>query len=60
MLVMGKYAVTVTEKLSRSIMIEAESEEEAKEKVSKMWANGEVLLGDRDFEGTEYKAVKCE
>ena len=48
-----KYAVTVIEKLSRLIEIEAESEEEAKGKAQKMWSDGEILLGDRDFEGME-------
>ena len=52
---MKKYAVTVIEKLSRSIEIEADSETDAILKSQAMWINGEIILGDRDFEGTEYK-----
>lgn len=52
---MKKYAVTVIEKLSRSIEIEADSETDAILKAQAMWRNGEIILGDRDFEGTEYK-----
>ena len=52
-----KYAVTVTEKLSQSIEVEADSETDAMLKAQSMWINGEIILGDRDFEGTEYKVT---
>ena len=52
---MKKYTVKIIEKYSRTIEIEADSETNAKQKAQAMWKNGEILLGDRDFEGTEYK-----
>jgi len=49
-----QFKVAVTEILRRTVMVEAESESEARRRAEDAWKNGEILLGDRDFEGTEY------
>ena len=49
-----RYRVAVTELLRRTVVVEAESEREAARRAEDAWKNGEILLGDRDFEGTEY------
>ena len=49
-----RYRVAVTELLRRTVVVEAGSEHEAFRRAEDAWKNGEILLGDRDFEGTEY------
>ena len=49
-----KYKVAVTEQLRRMVVVEAHGEQEALRRAEDAWKNGEILLGDRDFEGTEY------
>ena len=49
---MSKYTIEITETLQRSILIEAESEEMALEKVRTMYENEEVVLDSDDFVGT--------
>lgn len=49
-----RYRVAVTEQLRRTVVVEAGSEQEALRRAEDAWKNGEILLGDRDFEGTEY------
>ncbi len=49
-----RYRVAVTELLRRTVVVEAGSEHEALRRAEDAWKNGEILLGDRDFEGTEY------
>ena len=51
---MKKYKVAVTEQLRRTVVVEAHGEQEALRRAEDAWKNGEILLGDRDFEGTEY------
>ena len=51
---MKKYKVAVTEQLRRTVVVEAHGEQEALRRTEDAWKNGEILLGDRDFEGTEY------
>ena len=46
--------VAVTELLRKTILVEAETESVARRRAEDAWRNGEILLGDRDFEGTEY------
>jgi len=52
-----RYKVAVTEILRRTVMVEAETENEARRRAEDAWKNGEILLGDRDFEGSEYYVV---
>lgn len=49
---MSKYTIEITETLQRAILIEAESEEVALEKVRTMYENEEVVLDSDDFVGT--------
>ena len=49
-----KYKVNVEELLSRIIEIEAENEEEAEEKVRKMYINEDIILDASDFQSVEY------
>ena len=48
------FKVAVTELLRKTILVEAGTESEARRRAEDAWRNGEILLGDRDFEGTEY------
>ena len=45
-----KYAATITETFSRTIVIEAESEEEAIDKVEGMYERSEIVLDESDFD----------
>ncbi len=49
-----KYKVAVTELFRKTVLVEAESEGEARRRTEDAWKNGEIILGDRNFEGTEY------
>ena len=49
-----KYKVAVTEFHRRTVVVEAHGEQEALRRAEDAWKNGEILLSDRDFEGTEY------
>lgn len=45
-----KYAATITETLSRTIIVEAESEEEATEQVEGMYERSKIVLDKNDFD----------
>ena len=47
---MKKYKVEIQETLSRLIEVEADSESDAWEIVSKQYRNSEIILGGDDFE----------
>ncbi len=49
-----KYKVAVTELFRKTVLVEAKSESEARRRTEDAWKNGEIILGDRDFEGIEY------
>ena len=49
-----KYKVNVEELLSRIIEVEADSEEEAEDKVREMYMNEDIVLDASDFQGVEY------
>ena len=49
-----KYKVNVEELLSRIVEVEAENEEEAEDKVIKMYMNEEIVLDASDFQSVEY------
>ena len=46
---MKKYTIFVIEEYKKTVDVIADSPEEAKKKAHKMWKNGEVLIGDKDF-----------
>lgn len=52
-----RYKVAVTELLRRVVAVEAASEEEAHQRASDAWSNGEIILDGRDFEGTEFHVL---
>ena len=47
------YKVAVTEIKRRIVAVAAESEIEAKTRISDAWRTGELMLDDNDFEGFE-------
>lgn len=49
-----KYKVNVEELLSRIIEVEADSDEEAEEKVREMYRNEEIVFDASDFQSVEY------
>lgn len=49
-----KYKVNVEELLSRIIEVEADSDEEAEDKVREMYKNEEIVLDTSDFQSVEY------
>lgn len=49
-----KYRVNVEELLSRIVEVEADSDEEAEEKVREMYMNEEIVLDASDFQSVEY------
>ena len=46
-----KFDITVTETLSRKVMVETENYDEALEKVEEMYDNEEIVLDSSDFKG---------
>ena len=57
---MGFYKVVITETLSKTVLVEANSLEEATEKVQDVYDEGEkIVLGENDFYGeSELKGFK--
>lgn len=49
-----KYKVNVEELLSRIVEVEADSDEEAEDKVREMYRNEEIVLDASDFQSVEY------
>lgn len=49
-----KYKVNVEELLSRIVEVEADSDEEAEEKVREMYRNEKIALDASDFQSVEY------
>lgn len=51
------YKVQITEKLQRIVEVEADSEEEAMDKVEDMWNCGDVILTADDFKDKELEVL---
>lgn len=49
-----KYKVNIEELLSRIVEVEADSDEEAEEKVREMYRNEEIVLDAEDLQSVEY------
>ena len=49
-----KYKVNIEELLSRIVEVEADSDEEAEEKVREMYMNEDIVLDASDFQSVEY------
>jgi hypothetical protein len=55
---MTKFRVEITETLSRTIETEAESEDDAVEKVRQMYRNCDIILDDSDYIETEIRVKR--
>lgn len=53
-----KYAVKITETLSRTIIIDAKNPREAEEKAEQIYNNENIVLDYRDYEGYEITALR--
>ena len=52
-----RYRVAVTELLRKVVIVEAKDEEEAHQRASDAWQNGEYLLDGRNFDGAEFHVL---
>ena len=57
---MAKFKVNITETLSRTIEVEAESKSDAKDMVRAIYDNEDLVLDYSDFEEVEIKIVDNE
>lgn len=48
------YKVLITETLQKTVIVEAESEQEAHRRVSDAWKNSEYILDADSFQGVEF------
>lgn len=51
---MNHYDVTIRETLEMTVTVEAESREEARQKVADNWKNGEYILDEESFKDVEF------
>lgn len=51
---MPEYEVTITETLTKTVLIDAETVERAYEKVREKWHDSEYILGAEDFVEVEF------
>ena len=49
-----EYKVMITETLQKTVIVEAESEQEAHRRVSDAWKNAEYILDADSFQGVEF------
>jgi len=49
-----EYKVLITETLQKTVIVEAESEQEAHRRVSDAWKNAEYILDADSFQGVEF------
>lgn len=49
-----KYTINIEEILSRIVEVEADSEEEAENKVREQYRNEDIVLDSSDFQGVEF------
>ena len=52
-----KFRVAVTELLRKIVVVEATDVEEAHQRASDAWQNGEYLLDGKDFDGAEFHVL---
>lgn len=48
------YKVLITETLQKTVLVEAETEQEAHRRVSDAWKNSEYILDADSFQGVEF------
>ena len=52
-----EYKVLITETLQKTVIVEAESEQEAHRRVSDAWKNAEYILDADSFQGVEFHVM---
>jgi hypothetical protein len=55
---MAKYIVSITEKLVKTVIIEAENKEEARDKVETLWDHEEIILYPTDFSEADFETLR--
>lgn len=55
---MNRYIVEIKEVLTRTIMVNAKNEEEAKEIIEKDYKKEKIILDSNDYEKTEIKVIE--
>lgn len=53
----GRFKVTITETLKRTVEVEAEDQHEAVQTVSDSWHSSRYILGSEDFIDVSFEAV---
>lgn len=53
-----KYAVRITETLVRTVVVEAENEQDAEDKVHNAYDDGQIVLDYSDFEECEIESLR--
>lgn len=53
---MSRFKITITETLSREVILEAENKYEALRKIRDSYAYEAIILDDSDFQGVEFEA----
>lgn len=54
---MNRYVVEIKEVLKRTILVNAENEEEAKEIIQRDYALEKIVLGSEDYESTDIEVI---
>ena len=49
-----QFRVAVTELYRKCVLVEADTENEALRRTEDAWRNSEIILNERNFEGSEY------
>ena len=52
-----EYKVLITETLQKTVIVEAETETEARKRASDAWKNAEYLLDEKNFQGVEFHVL---
>lgn len=60
MIIIPKFKVDVTETLVKRVLVEAEDQCEAEEKVSDAYNKEKIVLDYRDFDGAHFSAEKID
>lgn len=55
---MNRYIVEIKEVLTRTIMVNAKNEEEAKRIIEEDYKNEKIILDSNDYEKTEIKVIE--
>lgn len=54
---MNRYVVEIKEVLKRTILVNAETEEEAREIIQRDYALEKIVLGSEDYESTDIEVI---